>query len=88
MWFRLALAAAFIFVVAKLLTFLIRLFNRKSSEPQVEAANLPHGASEMVRDPVCGLYVPVDEAFREVKDGRASYFCSDKCRREFLKNKR
>ncbi|MFO8088969.1 MAG: YHS domain-containing protein [Desulfatiglandaceae bacterium] len=40
----------------------------------------PRGSvDEMVQDPVCGTYVPVREAYRRVIDGKAYYFCSERC---------
>ncbi len=38
----------------------------------------------MVKDEVCGLYLPREEAVREVVDGKERFFCSDDCRRKFL----
>ncbi len=39
----------------------------------------------MVRDAVCNTYVPKEEALCEVRDGVEHYFCSEECRRKFLK---
>jgi YHS domain-containing protein len=36
-------------------------------------------AMKLVRDPVCGTYVPADSA---ISDG-TNYFCSNKCRDEY-----
>jgi uncharacterized protein len=38
----------------------------------------------MVKDEVCGTYIPRDEALVESRDGTEHYFCSDECRRRFL----
>lgn len=38
---------------------------------------------EMVKDGVCGTYIPREEALTEVRDGTQHYFCSEECRRKF-----
>ena len=37
----------------------------------------------LVRDPVCGVYVVPSNALTAVANGHISYFCSEKCRKEF-----
>lgn len=39
-------------------------------------------------DPVCGMKVPVDEGISLVYGGIEFVFCSEACRREFLRNPR
>jgi YHS domain-containing protein len=39
---------------------------------------------EMVKDEVCGTYIPREEALTGVRDGTEHYFCSEECRRKFL----
>lgn len=36
----------------------------------------------MVKDEICGTYIPRDEALREVRDGVEHFFCSEECRRK------
>lgn len=36
----------------------------------------------MVKDEVCGTYIPRDEALAEVRGGVTHYFCSEECRRK------
>ena len=38
----------------------------------------------MVKDEVCGTYVPRDEALTDVRDGSRRYYCSEECRRKDL----
>ena len=40
----------------------------------------------MVKDEVCSTYVPREEALREVRDGREHFFCSEECRKKFLRS--
>jgi uncharacterized protein len=41
-------------------------------------------AEEMVRDPVCQLYLPRSEAIRRTVQGREHFFCSPGCLDKFL----
>ena len=36
----------------------------------------------MVKDEVCGTYIPRDEALSEVRGGIERYYCSEECRRK------
>jgi YHS domain-containing protein len=36
----------------------------------------------MVKDEICGVYIPRDAALREVRDGVEHFFCSEECRRK------
>lgn len=38
----------------------------------------------MVRDRICNTYLPKTRALTASVDSREHYFCSEKCRREFL----
>lgn len=40
----------------------------------------PGGAVDLVRDPVCGTFVPRDGALRGRREGREAFFCSAACR--------
>jgi YHS domain-containing protein len=39
----------------------------------------------MVRDPVCGVYIPEQGALVEHRDGKIHHFCSEACREKFKK---
>ncbi len=41
--------------------------------------------ADMVQDPSCGIYVPRDTAVSTQVRGETRYFCSEKCRNEFVK---
>jgi YHS domain-containing protein len=49
-----------------------------SSHPQA-------AVEEMKKDPVCGTYIPVKEAFTYKKNGETYYFCSGECKEKFQK---
>jgi uncharacterized protein len=38
--------------------------------------------SVMVKDEICGTYIPRDEALTEFRDGAERFFCSEECRRK------
>jgi YHS domain-containing protein len=42
-------------------------------------------AVRLARDPVCGTHVPVNAALSLSTKGQTQYFCSEKCRDEYLK---
>lgn len=44
--------------------------------------------AEMVQDPVCGSYVPVDGSITARVEGRTIHFCSTECRDEYLEKTR
>jgi uncharacterized protein len=50
-----------------------------------ENARTLEGA-DMVQDPSCGIYVPRDTAISSQVRGETRYFCSEKCRSEFVKS--
>jgi len=40
----------------------------------------------IIKDPVCGMIIDVEEALKIVYKGKMIYFCSEKCKNVFLKN--
>lgn len=61
------------------------LLNTGANLPQKDrAAGL---INEMVQDPLCGTYIPRNEAYREVIDGNELFFCSRECAGEYKQNK-
>ncbi|ACV68637.1 YHS domain-containing protein [Desulfohalobium retbaense] len=44
-------------------------------------------SGEMVKDPVCGTYVPTGSDIRVKEGGKTHYFCSYECRDAFLRQK-
>lgn len=53
---------------------------RLRPRPRTQAPREVRGV--MVKDEVCGIYVPRDEALTEVRDGVEHFFCSEECRRK------
>lgn len=76
-----------IFILAYVAAFVIRAFlSFFRTRPKNEEK--PKTLKTMVKDEVCNMYIPKDEALREVKDGREYYFCSQACRSRFLEKAR
>jgi YHS domain-containing protein len=38
----------------------------------------------MVKDEICGTYIPREEALTERRDGAEHFFCSEECRQKFI----
>jgi len=47
----------------------------------------PSQGTEMVQDPVCGSYVPKENALNERIQGETYFFCSPQCAKQFKKSK-
>jgi YHS domain-containing protein len=44
----------------------------------------PTNRGQLLRDPVCGVYVTADKAITERSGAGTAYFCSEKCRRAWI----
>ncbi len=42
------------------------------------------GGVELVRDPVCGTFVLPNKSLGSTSGGHTHYFCSEKCRRDWV----
>ncbi|MDY7000405.1 MAG: transcriptional regulator [Thermodesulfobacteriota bacterium] len=75
-----------IFVAAGFLLYKLVTGSKRQKAVQKEKAEENLAASgEMVKDPVCGTYVPKDADIR-VRDGdKVHCFCSYDCRDKYLK---
>lgn len=88
---RLLQFIAFLFVVRYVLRALSRwLGGAERQQVGGRSQQAPGGASmkpiyrgQMVRDPVCGVFVPRERAIEERQDGEVRHFCSEKCRQAF-----
>lgn len=75
-------------LLAILLIIIARLFWRLV-DSVMEAARGPRGdrgpgpAVKLVRDPVCGTYVPARAALSATAEGTMYYFCSEACKAKF-----
>jgi uncharacterized protein len=59
--------------------------SRKKSPKATEAgANPGNGASRMVKDPMCGMYMDARLAIRMDSRKEAVYFCSEECKKKYM----
>ena len=50
------------------------------SQPAGRRSGPPDRGVQMVRDPVCGTFLPPENAITLAERGSVQYFCSEKCR--------
>jgi uncharacterized protein len=80
-----ALLRLVLFVFIAYVAFLfIRIFlGLKRTRPRTQAPGQIRGV--MVKDEICGTYIPREEALTEFRAGAEHYFCSEECRRKSRK---
>ena len=85
---RLLQFIAFLFVVRYVFRALSRWLG--GAERQQVGGQSPGGGAmkpiyrgQMVRDPVCGVFVPRERAIEERQDGEVRHFCCEECRQAF-----
>ncbi len=66
------------------------LFRTQESTPARQGPRPPDIAltGELKRDPVCGTYTVEAHAIRQTINGETLYFCSSRCRDEYLATSR
>ena len=84
---RIILFALLCYVGFKMVSQVLRIFGAARSEGRVDAPSRGSDAREMVRDPVCGMYVSARDAVSLNRRGGTLYFCSDECRRRYIESK-
>jgi uncharacterized protein len=63
-----------------------KIFSQFFSRSIPDSPAKPEVASdELVQDPVCNIFVPRRNALKLHKNGEDYYFCSEGCRKKFLK---
>jgi len=77
-------------VIGMIVIYLLYRLIRKSSpavggKPGSARIQTPADGEELVEDPLCHTYVPLSQAFRTEIDGKAVYFCSQKCLEQYGK---
>jgi YHS domain-containing protein len=79
-----ALGASFIIRAVRILFFPFR--KKGKAKDIVVGADGQPVTDVMVKDPVCGTYLPRSDAIRKTIGGRTLYFCSQECLSEFNRN--
>lgn len=71
----------------KTVLLLSRYFRRRS-EQHAYGPEQTMAVNDMVRDPVCGVYIASRDALTLARNGAKVFFCSEECRRQFLNSHR
>ncbi len=58
-------------------------FKSKKKKRRGRASQFTPAVEEMRKDPVCGTYVPVNQAVKERVNNTTYYFCSEECKVKF-----
>jgi hypothetical protein len=70
----------FVAYVAYLFLRIVLGVKRAATRTQTRSDSSRPVQGVMVKDEVCGTYVPREEALTEIRDGVERYFCSEECR--------
>ncbi|OHE24251.1 MAG: hypothetical protein A2Z43_08460 [Syntrophobacterales bacterium RBG_19FT_COMBO_59_10] len=81
------------FLVAIVVIYLLYLLLRKGffaagRKSGAAGPKPPAIGEELIEDPLCHTYVPMSHACRASIDGKAVYFCSQKCLERYIKEKK
>jgi YHS domain-containing protein len=58
-------------------------FKSKKKKRRAGSTQPPPIVEEMRKDPVCGTYVPVNQAVKDRVGNATYYFCSEECKQKF-----
>ncbi|MGB9004457.1 MAG: hypothetical protein WCB96_01905 [Candidatus Aminicenantales bacterium] len=84
--FRLIWYAFLAYIIYAVIRFFSRSSGRKSSPRQTPRTS--RAAGMMVKDEVCHIYLPREDALREIQGGQEYFFCSQECRKKFLESRK
>ena len=84
MFLRLLIFGLLMYVAIRVGLWFYRQIRLYLSQENSRSVSRGVGSSDMVRDPVCGIYVAASQALREVTSRGTFYFCSQECRQRFL----
>jgi len=83
-----ARALIFLLLLRMVLSMVFGSVRSRPSQPRAGRAGSPERVGgELVRDPNCGTYIPKASAVVMGSGADAKYFCSDKCRNEYLEKR-
>ena len=81
---RLLIFVALIYAGAKAFLWVRRFMKSLPHRSEQRVSQDMSAVNDMVRDPVCGLYVTSEESLSAMVNGRKYHFCSVECRRKFI----
>jgi len=65
--------------------WLLRSFLKSKPKKKASSQLSPKIEDELVKDPMCGIYIPKQKAIRAKIGGKVYYFCSQRCKEEYTK---
>jgi uncharacterized protein len=74
----------FLAYVAYLFLRIVRGVKQAAKRVQTGPAERREIQGVMVKDEICGTYIPREDALIEKRDGVEYYYCSEECRRKGL----
>jgi uncharacterized protein len=77
---RLLLLILIFFLAYTVYTAIVRLLSKPAPPPPEKTLK----GEDMVKDPICGVFLPRGDALPETIRGERHYFCSEACRDKFL----
>ena len=84
---RIILFGLLVYFGIKVISRVIRLLGSTSVDRRKEASGHQAAANDMVKDPVCGMYISMRDAITLNRRGGTLYFCSEECRRRYTQDK-
>jgi uncharacterized protein len=82
-FFRILLYALLAYIIYKFIrVYQVLTRKNKPRRPSEQSSGI------MVKDEVCNIYLPQEDALKEIVDGKTYFFCSKECRQKFLESKR
>jgi len=81
---RIILIGLLIYVLIKVASLAIRSFKTQWVDREDQTPLSDRRVSEMVRDPVCGMYITRNEALSTVHKGEKIHFCSAECHQKYI----
>lgn len=77
---RLLIRVLLVFFIVTAVLSLVRGLLAPGTAARRRASTQPATGGRLVKDPVCGTYIPETSALR----ANENYFCSEECRQKFL----
>ncbi len=82
---RLVIAGIIVYVIYRLIKTLGKSSEKVSGGRSYGEAPRIEG-EDLVMDPCCGTYVPVNSAFKATVNGKTLYFCSEECLEKYKRD--
>lgn len=88
MLIRLLLFLSIAYLVFKFILSVRKLWSAAPKEALGNDNHKQHQeVSDLVKDPVCGVYLAVSDSVSIMNRGERVFFCSENCRKRFIENR-